>query len=266
MLAAVLGSPIAHSLSPVLHNAAYRELGLPHEYSAVEVTVADFPRFIATLNSFWLGVSLTMPLKEAAFSVAGTVTPVAVLARSINTLICGDGLEAHNTDVVGIVRAVEESAAGPFRQMLLLGSGATARSAVVAAGQLGVERIVAIARNHTALAECAEIAARVGVGFTDASPAEVSLDATTLTVNTTPAGVADALIDHLPQPAGTLLDVVYHPWPTVIARHWQDAGATSVPGHLMLLHQAAKQVELMTGEIAPVEAMRRALQDALQNR
>ena len=74
MLAAVLGSPIAHSLSPVLHNAAYRELGLPHEYSAVEVTVADFPRFIATLNSFWLGVSLTMPLKEAAFSVAGTVT------------------------------------------------------------------------------------------------------------------------------------------------------------------------------------------------
>ena len=96
--------------------------------------------------------------------------------------------------------------------------------------------------------------------------ADIALDAHTLTVNTTPAGVADGLLAHFPEPCGTLLDVVYHPWPTLIARHWQSAGGTAVPGHLMLLHQAAKQVELMTGEIAPVEAMRRALLEALQNR
>lgn len=239
---------------------------MPHEYTAIEVTTETFHSFIASMNSFWLGVSLTMPLKEVAFSVAESVTPVAVLARSINTLVCGDGLAAHNTDVVGIVRAIEESAAGPFRRMVLLGSGATARSAVVAAGQLGVASITAVARNHSALGECAQVAQRVGVGFQDSPINAVTFDPQTVTVNTTPAGVADTLLPYLSEPAGTLLDVVYRPWPTALVEHWQRSGGTAAPGHLMLLHQAAAQVELMTGANAPVEAMRLALEQALQNR
>ena len=266
MLAAVLGSPINHSLSPVLHNAAYRELGLPHDYRAIEVDQDGFHAFMKTVNSFWLGVSLTMPLKEIAFEVAQEVTPVALLARSINTLLVGEKLVADNTDVIGIVRAVEESAVGPFRTMVLIGSGATARSAIVAAGQLGVRQVWAVARNHKALTECARVAKHVGVGFADMGIRDILWDSETVTINTTPRGVADSLLSAMPAPRGALLDVIYHPWPTQIARYWQEFGQVAIPGHSMLLHQAAKQIELMTGQQAPVDAMRRALTEALNNR
>jgi shikimate dehydrogenase len=266
VLAAVIGSPVSHSLSPVLHTAAYRELGLPHDYRAIEVNKDGFADFMKTVNSFWLGLSLTMPLKEIAFSVAHEVTPVALLARSINTLLVGEKLVADNTDVIGIVRAIEESAVGPFRTMVLIGSGATARSAIVAAGQLGVRQVWAVARNQRALHECEKIAKKVGVGFADMGIRDILWDSETVTINTTPKGVADGLLSSMPGPRGALLDVVYHPWPTQIARYWQEFGQVAIPGHTMLLHQAAKQVELMTGHQAPVEVMRQALIEALNNR
>lgn len=266
MHAAVLGSPISHSLSPVLHRAAYAELGLDHDYQAIEVTTETFRDFIQGLDASWLGLSLTMPLKEVAFDVADEVTPVAVLARAINTLIIGDTIRADNTDVLGIVNAVREMTSHPINHAVIFGSGATARSSIIAASQLGAQSVHAVARNHKALDECRSIANKLGMTFADVSISEVVFDATTLTINTTPAGVADALADAVIDPQGPVLDVVYHPWPSAVAQRWHTAECIAIPGYLMLLHQAAKQVELMTGQEAPLFAMRHALMEALAQR
>ena len=266
MHAAVLGSPIRHSLSPVLHNAAYAELGLDHDYSAIDVTADTFRGFIQDLDDSWLGLSLTMPLKEIAFDVADEVSPVALLARAINTLIIGESIQADNTDVLGIVNAVREMTSHPINHAVIFGSGATARSSIIAASQLGAQSVHAVARNHKALDECRIVATKLGMAFSDVSISEVEFDATTLTINTTPAGVADALADAVIDPQGSVLDVVYHPWPSAVAQRWLTADCTAIPGYLMLLHQAAKQVELMTDHEAPLFAMRQALMDALAQR
>lgn len=266
MHAAVLGSPISHSLSPVLHRTAYAELGLDHDYQAIDVTTETFSQFISELDSTWLGLSLTMPLKEVAFDVAHEVTAVAVLARAINTLLIGDVIRADNTDVLGIVHAVNEMTSHPLTSAVIFGSGATARSSIIAASQLGVTEIQAVARNHTALAECRLIADKLNITFTDVPIADVTFTQHTLTINTTPAGVADAIADAVIDPHGPVLDVLYHPWPSVLAQRWHSADCLAIPGYLMLLHQAAKQVELMTGHEAPLHAMRSALMAALADR
>ncbi len=266
MHAAVLGSPISHSLSPVLHRAAYTDLGLDHDYQAIEVTEETFPSFIRTLDESWLGLSLTMPLKEVAFDVADEVSPVALLARAINTLIIGPQLTADNTDVIGIVQAVREMTSHDLSSAVIFGSGATARSSIVAASQLGITSIQAVARNHKALFECESIAQKLGIEFRDVALADVQFTNETLTINTTPAGAADSIADLVIDPQGPILDVVYHPWPSALASRWHAQDCIAIPGYLMLLHQAAKQVELMTGREAPLHAMRTALMQALLER
>ena len=266
MHAAVLGSPISHSLSPILHRAAYAELGLQYDYRAIHITTETFTQFMETIDSSWIGLSLTMPLKEVAFEVANEVSAVAVLARAINTLLIGAVIQGDNTDVLGIVHAVREMTSLDLNRAVIFGSGATARSSIVAASQLGVTDIQAVARNHTALSECRTIAYKLGMNFEDVSIADATFDTHTLTINTTPGGVADAIADAVIDPLGPVLDVVYHPWPSALAKRWQLAECIAIPGYLMLLHQAAKQVELMTGQEAPLHAMRSALMEALTNR
>lgn len=265
MHAAVLGQPIAHSLSPALHNAGYKALGLEHDFTAIECSESSFKHVLESCDDSWMGLSLTMPLKEAAFTVADTVTSVAVLARSANTLLLTDKIHADNTDVYGIVQAIREHSLVKAHRAVIIGSGATARSAVVACHELGITTIDLIARNKRALNECGDIAQRLGIAATATDPREVVFTETTITINATPAGVADALIPVLHPPAGAILDVVYHPWPSAITHHWLTSGLVAIPGHEMLLHQAVKQFQLMTGFAAPVDIMRQALADALHN-
>ncbi|MEI6109044.1 MAG: shikimate dehydrogenase, partial [Actinomycetes bacterium] len=130
--AAVLGSPISHSLSPVLHRAAYEALGLPHTYEAIEIDESQLAEFVKSLDENWLGLSLTMPLKEVAFQVAHTIDETARLSGSINTLIFADQISAHNTDVLGIMDSLTEFGIGSPRSAIMLGAGATARSALLA--------------------------------------------------------------------------------------------------------------------------------------
>lgn len=266
MRAAVLGQPISHSLSPVIHNAGYKALGLPHEFAAIECNETSLRHVINSCDDTWMGLSLTMPLKEAAFNVADTVTSVAVLARSINTLLLTDQIHADNTDVYGIVQAVREHSLVKATRAVIIGSGATARSAIVACDELGITSIDMIARNKRALNECGEIAQRLGIAATATDPRDTVFTETTLTINATPAGVADVLIPSLHPPAGAILDVAYNPWPSAITAHWLNSGLVAIPGHAMLLHQAVKQFHLMTGFAAPVDAMRHALAEALHNR
>lgn len=265
MRAAVLGQPISHSLSPYIHNAGYKALGLAHDFTTIECNEASFKHVLESCDESWMGLSLTMPLKEAAFTVADTVTSVAVLARSANTLLLTDKIHADNTDVYGIVQAVREHSLVKAHRAVIIGSGATARSAVVACHELGITSLELIARNKRALNECGDIAQRLGMAATATDPREAVFTETTLTINATPVGVADALIPVLHPPAGAILDVVYHPWPSAITAHWLKSGLVAIPGHEMLLHQAVKQFHLMTGFAAPVDAMRQALEAALHN-
>lgn len=258
MRAAVLGSPVAHSLSPVLHTAAYAALGLGGwRYDRHECTEPELPGFVAGLGPEWAGMSLTMPLKRVALDVASTVSELAAATGAANTLVRrDDGWFADNTDVAGIVAAL-----GPVRgRAVVLGAGGTAQAALAALRELGVDDVEVRVRDASRTADLRAAADRLGVaprireGF--------DLDAPDVVVSTLPKGAADAVTGA----AGTVLDVVYAPWPTAFAAAAEAAGARVVSGLEMLLHQAVAQVALMTGRPGPVDAMRAALDAAVSAR
>lgn len=268
--AAVLGSPVAHSLSPTLHNAGYAALGLTDwSYDRREVTAEELPGLVRDLDGSWRGLSLTMPLKEAAFDVATTVSEVAQRAGSINTLVRREdgGWDATNTDVEGIVRALahlqrphrQPDEEDPMRAALVLGSGATARSAVLALAQLGVQDLQIAARNPTSTAELAELAEGVGLSVDVVGLDEWADDLPVVVVSTLPPeGAAEAAgrVEEVGDAGGAvLLDVVYADWPTPLARAFQGADGEVISGLDMLVHQAAAQFELFTGVAAPVDAL-----------
>lgn len=266
--AAVLGRPIAHSLSPVLHRAAYRELGLDWRYDAIEVAADGLPALLADLTEEWVGLSLTMPLKEVVLPYLASVTPLARLTSSANTVLLGpDGLRGDNTDVYGIVAAVRGSHCGGFGSACIVGAGATARSAVAAAVDLGAQRIWVVARRPAAATASLQVAKQLSVPAAVASWGDaVDPLRADLVISTVPGDAAGTLAGVLPQQPGVLLDVTYWPWPTSLAQAWRERGGTVVGGSQMLLWQAARQVELMTGRRAPVAAMRAALDDARRHR
>jgi shikimate dehydrogenase len=264
--AAVLGSPVSHSLSPVLHNAAYRTLGLDHTYSAIETTKSELGIFLDVVNEEWLGVSLTMPLKEVAFNFADTCDELAELTGAINTLVFGDRVKAFNTDVLGLVDALSEAGSAKVSSAVIFGSGATARSALVALQLLGAQEVSCIARNETDVERMAGIARQIDVDFSHVQLGESGWLQADVVVNTTPVGVLDEIAREVISPKGLLLDVVYNPWPTQLAASWAVTGGTIVSGLSMLLHQAGHQVTLMTGKPAPVAQMREALNAELLTR
>ena len=275
--AGVLGSPIAHSLSPVLHRAGYAALGLRDwRYAAAEVDEHGLADHVAGLDVTWRGLSLTMPLKEVALEVAAEVDETACLTGAVNTLVRRDdgSWSGHNTDVIGLERALSGPVAVmPARDLvgraaLVLGSGATARSAAVALRRLAVSRICVAARREAS----ARVVADIVVGLPgppveiDVVPlgdwADVPAD---VVVSTLPPGASEAVADALRgRHEGTLLDVVYAAWPTPLARAATACGMEVVSGLDMLVHQAGAQFELFTGvPVAPVAAMFAAGQAAL---
>lgn len=258
--AAVLGSPIVHSLSPALHRAAYLTLGLDWRYEAIDVPKQEFSATLARLcaDPGLRGLSVTMPLKELALAAANDATAIALQTRAANTMIVGHGrLHADNTDPAGIIWALERAGLKrPVQQAGIVGAGATARSTVAALAQLGTRSIQVVARRPEAIADLALVAASFGVEVVPHSwedPAEVL--AAPVVVSTVPATVADVLSDVVSGTPGFLLDVVYVPWPTRLAQAWADHGGAVASGLEMLVGQAGRQVELMTGCAAPMEEM-----------
>jgi shikimate dehydrogenase len=261
MRAAVLGSPIAHSLSPCLHRAAYEGLGLRDwRYEALECDEAGLGGLIAGLGREWVGLSLTMPLKRAVLPLLDTVSELAVEVGGANTVVFSDGaLHGDNTDVHGIVQALAEAGVAPPRAATILGGGATAASALAALRELGLGEATLVVRDPARAGETAEAAERLGVTLTvqtfDKIDTVLEVD---LVVSTLPSGAADGfagLLSGVP----ALFDVVYAPWPTRLAAAVAEGGGIVVGGFPMLLHQAVRQVEMMTGRTdVPVEAMRAA--------
>ncbi|TNM64491.1 shikimate dehydrogenase [Streptomyces sp. NP160] len=274
MEAAVWGSPIAHSLSPALHRAAYRALGLDWSYGRREVDAAALPAAVAALDEGWAGVSLTMPLKQAVLPLLSQTSDLALAVGAVNTLLPVPGRpgtwRGENTDVHGVVAALAEVGVRRASTAVVLGGGATAASALAALAQLGVDEPVVLVRSVERARTLVGVGARLGVGVVlrpwgDPAEAAGLLAECDAVVSTAPAGAADAVAAALaetasgvPAPGGALLDVVYAPWPTALARAWAAAGGAVVGGFSMLVHQAERQVELMTGCTAPLEVMRAA--------
>ncbi len=260
--AAVLGSPIAHSLSPTLHRAAYQRLGLGDwRYAAVEVDEAALPAFLAGLDASWAGLSLTMPLKRAVIPLLAQVSEVATSVRAVNTVLPADGgWRGENTDVPGMVAALAERGVRRVASAAVLGGGATAASAIAALATVSDE-VVVYARGPERAAQARACGERVGVAVrpVEWEHAERALTAP-LVVSTVPAGGADPLAALVRRAGGVgaLFDVVYHPWPTPLAAAWEQAGGLVLSGLDLLVHQAALQVRLMTGLAAPLAAMRAA--------
>lgn len=270
----VLGKPIEHSLSPVIHRAAYAHLGLDWRYDAFEVDEAGLGPFVRELGPEWRGLSLTMPLKRVALDVADVVLGLAQFVGVANTLVRDDSTgrwRATNTDVSGTVAALAERGVTEVPEACVWGSGATTVSVLAALNELGAGRVHVHARSaeraYRSLARVFDWALAVELVGWEVTPA---CSGALVTAATTPSGVMDALADRLAAGASgrVLFDVVYDPWPTALAERWLVAGGVVTSGLDLLIHQAADQVRLMTGDVAgqagvPVGVLRGAAEAEL---
>ena len=263
MRAAVLGRPVAHSLSPLLHRAAYAALGLTDwTYDALDVGAEELPDLLAGLGEEWRGFSVTMPCKQAAVDVADVVEPLPGLLHAANTLVRVDGgWRAENTDVSGIGMALQLAGVDQVDRAAIIGAGGTAAAAAVALASLGAAHIDVVVREPSRATDIERVLGVLRVPMSVTRIADAELDVP-LVVSTVPAGAHPALLP-MPWRVHTVLDVLYDPWPTSLAQRISEAGGTVVGGLEVLFWQATGQVELMTGRPAPIAEMRAALDAAL---
>lgn len=246
--AAVLGSPISHSLSPLLHTLAYQELGIEGEYTAIEIRSGNLSSFLATCDEKWTGFSLTMPLKEEVLSCASCVSPLSARIRSANTLVQSQGQwSATSTDVSGFTHALAAHDLDARGEVLIIGAGATARAAAAACDGVA-DRITVMNRSISrveAISNSVEISDLEFVSWADVGALEYS----DLIISTTPQGVTDALIPTFPTySSAVFFDVLYKPWPTPALRQWSTSGGAIIDGLDLLIHQAIEQVMIFSGE------------------
>jgi shikimate dehydrogenase len=266
--AAVLGKPIGHSLSPVLHNAGFAAAGLAGwRYTAIECAEAELADLVSGLGPEWAGLSLTMPLKEVALVVADAVSPVAAALGAANTLVPrAEGWYAENTDAPGMVDALRAAGLSTVDTVAVLGAGGTARAALAAVRDLGASSVTVYARRPEAVDALRPVAGLLGVPLTYADFARAPECAhADLVISTVPKGVADHLSVAW-RSGSVLFDALYDPWPTPLAAAAAAAGCPIVSGLDLLLTQALHQFTLFTGQPAPAQAMRSALFDAAARR
>ena len=251
----MLGSPIEHSLSPALHRAAYAELGLTRwVYDRFDVKADALADVVAQCDPSWRGLSLTMPLKTAVLEL-GEVDPVAAQAGAGNTLIFDDDARrVYNTDVAGLVWAIRRVTSVPMSRVTILGAGATARSALVSAAQLGAATVTVVARTPDKAAPLRELGAELGVEVSVGAWGS-DLPAADLVISTAVANAADELAEAAAASAPVVFDAIYAPWPTRLAEVAAERERTVVSGLDLLVGQALLQVELMTGRSVAADVL-----------
>jgi shikimate dehydrogenase len=255
----------------VLHRAAYAALGLDGwTYEAIGCDEAGLPALIASCDDSWAGLSLTMPLKRAVLPLLDRTEPLATEVGGANTVVFAGGRRhGYNTDVPGMVAALAEAGVTSPAGATILGAGATACAALAALRATGLATAVVQVRDQARAGDLLAAARRLGLGV-ELHPFGSEVRDGDLLVSTVPAGAADFYSERSWVPRArpsAVLDVVYHPWPTPLAQAASRCGAIVVSGFDLLLHQAARQVELMTGRVpAPLPAMRAAGQSALTRR
>ena len=267
MICAVLGSPISHSLSPAMHRAAYAHLGLDWSYEPVEVRAGDLAQFVGALGDDVRGLSVTAPLKREAASVAHQRSGDVETLGVANTLVVEDGMiSAHNTDVPGGEAALHERGVGSPVTARILGGGATAASMALTLARAGVEQIEFIVRDAARAAEAEAVVRGRGIGVTVRLFDEPLIDRVDLLVSTVPGEAVGARSHELVDASRAVFDVVYDPWPTPLGHAADEAGVPVVSGLDLLAHQAALQVELMTGQQVSPQLLRDAALGALPTR
>ncbi|WP_254052091.1 shikimate dehydrogenase [Aeromicrobium sp. A1-2] len=268
MRCAVLGSPIAHSLSPAMHRAAYAELGLDWTYDAVAVEEHELPLFLRSLGDDVRGLSVTAPLKRAAAQEAHQRSEHVELLGVANTLVVDDGmLSAHNTDVTGALAAMQERGLlSGIRTARILGAGATATSMAYALSTHGLSRLELVVRDPARARETQQVAERRGVEVVVRGIDEPLTETVDLLISTVPEDVAGARSRELTAAARAVFDIVYDPWPTTLLAAAAESGLPTVSGLDLLAHQAALQVELMTGSTVDPQILLNAAMGELATR
>jgi shikimate dehydrogenase len=265
MRCAVLGDPIAHSLSPALHRAGYAVTGLHWQYDALEVHAGGLAAFLAGLHDGWRGLSLTMPLKREAMSLADDVSERAVLVGAANTLLIDAGVRADNTDLPGAVAALRDRDTGEVTSGTVLGGGATAASIGLALCELGATRVTLLVRSPERAAETVA-ALRRHPSAPEVVVRSLADDRATgdVVVSTIPASAQTPELVARCADVPVVFEALYDPWPTPLAA---SAGERPlVSGLDLLVHQAALQFEAFTGLPAPLAEMRAAGEGALAAR
>lgn len=267
-VAAVIGNPVRHSLSPAVHNAAFAQLGLDWVYTAFDVSPGEAQAALDAMRTYRLGgLSVTMPHKEAVASAVDSLDPAAAALRSVNTVVPqADGsLKGFSTDGAGFVASLAAvGVAVANRTVCVLGAGAAARSIIDALGRAGAARVAVVNRTAAAATQAALLAGAAGVvgSRIDVSDAHI-------VVNATSVGMAG---DDMPCDPSWLhggqvvADIVYHPRETALLRCARTAGATTVEGLGMLVHQAALQQQLWHGLLPDVAVMAAAAEQELAAR
>lgn len=248
---AVLGSPISHSKSPAIHRAAYEVLGLPWSYDAIEMTGAGLGGFVASLDSAWRGLSLTMPLKRDILPLLSWRHPLVDTVGGANTVVLTDeGPRGYNTDVQGVVESFSQVGVTCLEYVHLLGAGATAASVLVACAEMGVRRVLVSARTPAKAAYLVALGTSLGVevvvrGWGVMDRSLIIPDAV---ISTVPGGDNDLVFAEPIRAQSVLFDVAYDPWPSVLSTAWDAAGGTVISGLDLLIHQAVGQIRLFVGE------------------
>jgi shikimate dehydrogenase len=241
--AAVLGSPITHSLSPLIHSLAYEYLGVAAHYEAIEVNAGALTKFLNETDKNCL--SLTMPLKEEAMKVADVISDVASRISCGNTFSLNEGVwSLTSTDVSGFDNALKMHGIDTVDSVLIIGAGATARAAIASVS--AITKSVSVVSRNSEREAAMNRASLVDVTYL---PWEFTsqINTATLVINTTPNQAADFFLSGIDKPRGTLFEVLYHPWPTAISRAWSKTQAQVIDGLDLLIHQAIAQVEIFSG-------------------
>lgn len=272
---AVIGSPIAHSLSPALHRAAYAVLGLDWGYGRHEVRAGGLEAFVDGLDRRWRGLSVTMPLKEEVAALATGADRTVELTGAANTLLFDGGRRiARNTDVAGVERALRDAGAAAVEHAVVIGAGATARSVIVALDRLGMRGVTVLVRDPSRAVAVRDLVDELGVDLdlVDIAQLRHVVEGTDVVAWTLPNGVPlPGDLGLSGEPGAVALDVTYSPWPGPLAAPWLAAGGHVASGRDMLLHQAVRQVRFFVSgqtesplpdEAAVEAAMRAALPDA----
>lgn len=256
--AAVLGSPITHSLSPALHKRAYELLGLPASYSSIElIPERSLDFFTRALKEDWTGFSLTMPLKETIFDLAGSldfeIEPIATRMRSANTILkVGEVFRASSTDRTGFIRLLERVKKD---RVAVIGGGGTARAVLGALD--GVARNIDFLLRNSARSEAlSTIASSSSVNFYSL---DHSLEGYDLVISTVPAGASDLIADSLNFNVPTLFEVLYNPYPTKLLAKAISLESTVFDGIDLLVEQALDQIALFSGAAFEYSGMRQEL-------
>jgi shikimate dehydrogenase len=262
---AVIGSPITHSLSPLLHREAFAYLGIAATYDQVEVGQGELTKFFQSHSDDFDYLSMTMPLKEEALSLNVCIDALSTRVQTANTLYKSDG-EWHltSTDGQGFIESLTVQGYSTFQSVLVLGAGGTARAVVGALDSLSAN-ITVLGRTSTRKSTLESAITESNFEYLRWSDS-VDFSPYDLVVNTTPAGAADLIADSIPSTgAGLFFDIIYKPWPTLFASRWRDSGGQVISGLEMLLYQGIAQLELVLGHSLDHEALAQHLRPKLLN-